>query len=142
MGTIVSTMRVGQKPTKEELKRMKKEVKAAKKLPPVYDPECPPSSPKALAEFAAMAQERKKNQRNPLPIVALRIQPDVLAKYKALGRGYSGIMADVLRFAADNPEILSKTDGMMANPFKPLMNCSGKMGLISLTNPIKLFTAC
>ena len=56
MGTIVSTIRVGQKPTKEERKRMK----------------------------------------------------DVLAKYKALGRGYSGIMADVLRLAADNPEILNK----------------------------------
>jgi uncharacterized protein (DUF4415 family) len=108
MGTTVSTIRVGQKPTKEERKLMKEEVRAAKKLPPVYDPECPPSTPEALAEFAAMARERKKNQNNPLPIVALRIQPDVLAKYKALGRGYSGIMADVLKVAADNPEILSR----------------------------------
>ena len=86
MGTIESTIRVGQKPTKEERKRMKEEVKAAKKLPPVYDPECPPSTPEALAEFATMARERKKNQRNPLPIVAIRIQPGILAKYKALGR--------------------------------------------------------
>jgi len=108
MGTIVSTVGVGQKPTKEERKRMKQEIRTAKKLPPVYDPECPPSPPEALAEFAAMARERKKSQKNPLPIVALRIQPDVLAKYKALGRGYSGIMADVLKFAADNPEILNK----------------------------------
>ncbi|MDR0669989.1 MAG: BrnA antitoxin family protein [Treponema sp.] len=108
MGTIVSTIKVGQKPTKEERKQMKVEIKAAKKLPPVYDPECPPSTPEALAEFAAMARERKKNKHNPLPIVALRIQPEVLAKYKALGRGYSGIMADVLAAAADNPEILSK----------------------------------
>jgi len=87
---------------------MKEEVRAARKLPPVKDPECPPSSPEALAEFAAMARERRKSRRNPLPIVALRIQPEVLAKYKALGRGYSGIMADVLRVAADNPEILNK----------------------------------
>jgi len=87
---------------------MKAEIKAAKKMPPVYDPDCPPSTPEALAEFAAMARERKKNRRNPLPVVALRIQPDVLEKYKALGRGYSGIMADVLKLAADNPEILSK----------------------------------
>ena len=108
MGTIVSTIRVGQKPTKEERKRMKEEIRAAKKLPPVYDPECPPSTPEALAEFAAMARERRKNERPPLPIVALRIQPDVLAKYKSLGRGYSGIMADVLKLAADNPEILRK----------------------------------
>jgi len=107
MGTITSTIKVGQKPTKQERKQMKEEVRAAKKLPPVYDPDCPPSTPEALAEFAAMARERKKNQRNPLPIVALRIQPDVLEKYKALGRGYSGIMADVLKYAVDNPGVLS-----------------------------------
>jgi len=108
MGTIVSTIKVGQKPTKDERKLMKKEIRLAKKLSPVYDPECPPSTPEALAEFAVMARERKINQRNPLPIVALRIQPDVLEKYKSLGRGYSGIMAEVLRVAANNPEILKK----------------------------------
>jgi uncharacterized protein (DUF4415 family) len=108
MGTIVSTIRVGQKPTKAELKLMKEQIKAAKKLPPVYDPECPPSSPEALAEFAAMARELRKNRRNPAPVVALRLMPDVLAKYKALGKGYTGIMADVLNYVADNPEILSK----------------------------------
>jgi len=107
MGTIVSTIKVGQKPTKQELKQMKEEIRAAKKLPPVYDPDCPPSTPEVLAEFAAMARERKKNQRHPLPIVALRIQPDVLSKYKSLGRGYSGIMADVLKYAVDNPGILA-----------------------------------
>jgi hypothetical protein len=35
----------------------------------------------------------------------------VLAKYKNLGRGYTGIMADVLNYVADNPEILSKVCG-------------------------------
>ena len=108
MGTTVSTIRIGQKPTNEERKHMKEEIRAAKKLPAVNDPECPPSTPEALAEFAVMARERRRNERNPLPIVALRIQPDVLAKYKSLGRGYSGIMADVLKLAAENPEILRK----------------------------------
>jgi uncharacterized protein (DUF4415 family) len=42
------------------------------------------------------------------PAVTIRITPDTLAKYKALGKGYTGIMADVLNYAADNPEILSK----------------------------------
>ena len=87
---------------------MKAEIREAKKKPLVYDPDCPPSTPETLAEFAAMARERKKNQRNPLPVIALRIQPEVLEKYKTLGRGYSGIMADVLRLAAENPEILSR----------------------------------
>jgi hypothetical protein len=42
------------------------------------------------------------------PVIALRLKPDVLVKYKALGRGCTGIMADVLNHVADNPEILSK----------------------------------
>jgi len=111
MGTIVSTIRVGQKPPKDVLKRMKAEIKAARKMPPVYDPDCPPSTPEALAEFAAMARELRKNKRNPSPVVALRVKPDVLSKYKALGKGYTGIMADVLNYVADNPEILSRVSG-------------------------------
>ena len=108
MGTIVSTIRVGQKPTKDERKRMKAEIRAARKMPPVYDPDCPPSSPETLAEFAAMARELRRNRRNPSPVVALRVKPDVLTKYKALGRGYTGIMADVLNYVAENPEILAR----------------------------------
>jgi uncharacterized protein (DUF4415 family) len=104
-------LKAGQKPTKEELKRARQEYREAKKRPPVYDPECPPSTPEALAEFAAMARELRKNRRNPAPVVALRLMPEVLAKYKALGKGYTGIMADVLSYAADNPEILSKARG-------------------------------
>ena len=109
MGTIVSTIRVGQKPTKEELKLMKQQVKEARKLPKIYDPECPPSTPEALAEFAAMARELRRNRKNPSPVVALRIKPEVLSKYKTLGRGYTSIMADVLNYVAENPELLAKT---------------------------------
>jgi len=108
MGTIKSTIRVGQKIPKEILKLAKEQVREARKMPKVYDPDCPPSSPEALAEFAAMARELRKNKRNPSPVVALRVKPDVLSKYKALGKGYTGIMADVLNYVADNPEILSK----------------------------------
>jgi hypothetical protein len=32
-----------------------------------------------------------------------------IEKYKALGKGYSGIIADVLTYAADHPEILLKS---------------------------------
>jgi len=111
MGIIVSTIRVGQKIPKEILKLAKKESREARKMPPVYDPDCPPSSPEALAEFAAMARELRKNRRNPSPVVALRVKSDVLSKYKALGKGYTGIMADVLNYVADNPDILSKARG-------------------------------
>jgi uncharacterized protein (DUF4415 family) len=74
-----------------------------------YTADCPPSSPEALAEFAAMAQELRKNRRKTEPVVAIRLAPDCLKKYKAMGKGYTGIMADILAYAADNPEILSRT---------------------------------
>jgi uncharacterized protein (DUF4415 family) len=108
MAQTTVILKAGQKPTKEEMKRAGREYREAKKLSPVYDPECPPSTAEALAEFAAMARELRKNRRNPAPVVALRLMPEVLAKYKALGKGYTGIMADVLNYVADNPEILSK----------------------------------
>jgi hypothetical protein len=63
MSTIVSTIRVGQKIPKEILKLAKQQVRAARKAPKVYDPDCPPSTPKALAEFAAMARELRRNNR-------------------------------------------------------------------------------
>jgi N-acetylglutamate synthase-like GNAT family acetyltransferase/uncharacterized protein (DUF4415 family) len=72
-----------------------------------HNPECPPGgSPEALADFAAQARELRKRKAS--PVVSIRVKPEALEKYKALGRGYSGIMADVLNYVADNPEILSK----------------------------------
>ena len=114
MGTIKSTVKVGQKIPKEILKLAKEQVREARKSPKVHDPDCPESTPRALAEFAAMAWELRRNNRNPSPVVALRIKPDVLSKYKALGRGYTGIMAGVLNYVAENPEILSRASGATA----------------------------
>ena len=67
MATITSTVRVGQKIPKETIKLAKEQVKEARKAPKVYNPDCPPSTPEALAEFAAMARELRKNRRNPSP---------------------------------------------------------------------------
>ena len=111
MATITSTVKVGQKIPKEIIKMAKEQVKEARKTPKVYDPDCPPSSPEALVEFAAIARELRKNLRNPSPVVAIRVKPDALSKYKALGKGYTGIMADVLNYVAENPDILSKARG-------------------------------
>jgi len=108
MATITSTIKIGQKIPKEILKQAKEQVKEARKTSKVHDPDCPSSTPEALAEFAAMARELRRNRRNPSPVVALRVKPDVLSKYKALGRGYTSIMADVLNYVAENPDILAK----------------------------------
>ena len=106
MGIIRSTVRVGQKPPKEVITRVKKAVKEARKAPPVYDPDCPPSSPEALKEFAQLAAER--NQRKKKRSITIRVSPDVLESYKTMGSGYTAIMSDVLAYAVNNPAILAK----------------------------------
>ncbi|MCL2066520.1 MAG: BrnA antitoxin family protein [Treponema sp.] len=105
MGITRSTVRVGQKPTKEQLKQ----IREIAKKPVHYTEDCPESTPEALAEFAAMARARRKKRIKPM--VALRVEPEALEKYKALGSGYTGIMADVLNYVADNPDVLVKAIG-------------------------------
>jgi len=56
MGITKSTVRVGQKPTKEQLKQ----IREIAKKPIHYTKDCPESTPEALAEFAAMAHARRK----------------------------------------------------------------------------------
>jgi uncharacterized protein (DUF4415 family) len=65
---------------------------------------CPEFPPDALNEFAFLAAERKRRKKT--SIVTIRLMPDCLEKYKATGKGYTGVMANVLEYAARNPEIL------------------------------------
>jgi len=102
MGIIKSTGKAGQKLPKKVIQ----EVKRAAKRPINYTADAPRSTPEALKEFAMQRAEMNKQKRR--QAVTIRIQTDVLEKYKALGHGYSGIMADVLRIAADNPSMLAE----------------------------------
>ena len=104
MGMKTITVKAGQKPTKEQIKR----IQAAARTPITYTPDCPESTPEALAEFAAMARELRQQKKVNKPAVTIRISPVCLSKYKSLGKGYTGIMADVLDYVAENPEILAK----------------------------------
>jgi uncharacterized protein (DUF4415 family) len=96
------SIEVGQVPTKEQLE----EVRTACAESGSYDSDCPPSSLEALAEFAAKARELRRSTRHIKPAVTVRLSQDYLDRYKALGKGYTGVMADVLAYAADHPEIL------------------------------------
>ena len=98
------TIKAGQQPTEEQLK----EIEAAARMPFVYDPDCPPSDAKALKEFAAMARELRQAKKRTRKPVTIRLDPDSLEAFKALGHGYTTVMADVLAYAAKNPEILSQ----------------------------------
>ena len=102
------TLKAGQKPTKEELELARLEYEEALKYEPVFDDDSPKSTPKALAEFAAMARELRHKRRNAKQLVSVRLSPECIEQYKALGKGYTGVMADVLSFAAKNPDILRK----------------------------------
>jgi len=107
MGMTAITVKAGQKPTKEQAKR----IREAAKAPINYTPDCPKSTPAALAEFAAKARELRQSMKAKKPAVTIRVSSNCLSKYKALGKGYTGIMADVLDYVADNPEILAKARG-------------------------------
>lgn len=106
MAIITSTVKAGQKPTKAEMARIRAELREAAKRPVVYDTDSPELPPEALREFAFMAAERNRQQRR--KAVTIRVVPDCLSKYKALGKGYTGIMADVLNYVVDNPELLKR----------------------------------
>ncbi|AEF82407.1 BrnA antitoxin family protein [Leadbettera azotonutricia] len=101
MAITKSKGKAGQKPPKEALRRIKEAAKY-----PINLEAAPELSPEALKEFAHMAAER--DQKKKRQVVTLRLAPDDVAKYKSLGKGYTSIMADVLNYAANNPEILSK----------------------------------
>ena len=101
MGIIKSTVRVGEKPPKEVIKRLRQ----AARRPINYTEDAPRSSPEALKEFAQLAAER--NRRKKKQTITIRIAPDVLENYKTMGSGYTGIMADVLKYAVENPGVLT-----------------------------------
>ena len=101
MGIIKSTVRVGEKPPKEVIKRLK----AAARRPINYTADAPRSSPEALKEFAHLAAER--NRRKKKQTITIRISSDVLESYKTMGSGYTGIMSDVLQYAIKNPSVLT-----------------------------------
>ena len=107
MGMTTITVKAGQKPTKEQAKR----IREAAKAPINYTSDCPKSTPEALAEFAALARELRQKKKVTKPAVTIRVSPSCLSKYKSLGSGYTSIMADVLDYVADNPEILAKARG-------------------------------
>ena len=102
MAIIKSTVRAGQKIPKEVIK----EVRKAARRPVFYKEDCPKSTPEALKEFAHLAAER--NLRRKKQSVTIRVTPDILESYKTMGSGYTGIMADVLKYAINNPTILTK----------------------------------
>jgi hypothetical protein len=89
------------------MKRIRKNAREAAKYP-LNLKDFPEASPEALDEFAAMARELRRNKKDLKPVIALRIKPETLRKFKSLAKDYTGAMADVLDHAANNPELFAK----------------------------------
>jgi uncharacterized protein (DUF4415 family) len=96
---VTSTLKAGDKPTKEQIERIRK----AAKQPITFDEDSPESTPEQLALFAAEA--RKQNLKH---TVGLRLSKKTIEQYKAFGKGYTSVMASVLEYAIKNPELLKK----------------------------------
>jgi uncharacterized protein (DUF4415 family) len=105
MAIIESTAKAGQGPSEEERARIRAELAEARKHPINLD-DCPELSPEALKEFAFMRTE--KNRKKKRQTVSIRLAPDCIEAYKSIGKGYTGIMADVLTYAAAHPDYLKQ----------------------------------
>ena len=97
--TITSKLKPGDKPTKEQLKR----IEEAAKKPVVSDKDSPVYSSKQLAHLYSESKKLSKKQT-----VGIRLNQKTIEQYKDLGKGYTGIMAAVLDYAISHPEVLRK----------------------------------
>lgn len=65
-----------------------------------------PSNPEMYAQFARLSQEKRAERRK--QVLSLRVSPQTMAKAKALGKGYTGILSRLLDLAIDDPEMVKK----------------------------------
>lgn len=102
MGMHKMTVKVGQKPTKEQCQR----IKEAAKRPIFYDDDAPELTEEQYREFAMVAAEQRKARKKEL--VSIRLSHDTLEKARKLGRGYTGVLSRLLTLALDNPDMVRK----------------------------------
>jgi uncharacterized protein (DUF4415 family) len=95
--TTITKLRPEDKPTKEQLKRIEQAVK----LSIVPDEDSPVYTAEQLAFL--YAESKRANVRQ---TVGIRLSQKTIEQYKAMGKGYTGIMAAVLDYAIKHPEVL------------------------------------
>jgi uncharacterized protein (DUF4415 family) len=97
--TTTAKLRPGDKPTTEQLKR----IEGAVDLPIVPDEDSPVYTAEQLAFLYAESKRMNLKQT-----VGIRLSQKTIDQYKAMGKGYTGIMAAVLDYAIKHPEVLKK----------------------------------
>ena len=95
MEMVTKEIQIGQQPTAEMLK----EVEAASKKRIRYDTDNPKLTAEQLSEFRPVLTRYYKPKKEQ---ITLKIDADVLAAYRSMGKGYQTTMNSVLRKAVFN----------------------------------------
>ena len=102
MATIRKTIDVSADLTEKQLNMLKE----AAMTPSVYDADNPPLSQSELKQFERVSNViREERQRSRKQNITLRLSPAAVNKAKALGKGYTGVLAKIVEKALDNPDI-------------------------------------
>jgi len=94
---ITTKLKPGDKPTKEQIKR----IKQAAKMPVAQDKDSPVYTSEQLAYLYSESKRLNKKQT-----VGIRLNQKTIEQYKDMGKGYTGIMAAVLDYVIKHPEVL------------------------------------
>ena len=102
------------KPQITEVKRYQKTKEGFIPLPSSYELttasdntiDIPELTPEQLSQMVRISDLKKQNRKK--TIVSLRVKENTVSKAKELGKGYTGIMADILEYAFDHPDILEQ----------------------------------
>ena len=97
--TLTAKLKQGDKPSKEQLKRIER----AAKMDIVHDKDSPVYTAEQLAHLYMESKKLNKKQT-----VGIRLNQKTIKQYKSMGKGYTGIMAAVLDYAISHPEVLKK----------------------------------
>ena len=92
-------LKPGDKPTREQIRR----IEQAAKMPVIPSKDSPVYTPEQLARLYLESKRLNKKQT-----VGIRLNQKTIEQYKGFGKGYTGIMAAVLDYAINHPNILEK----------------------------------
>ncbi len=102
MATVRKTIDVTKKPTRKQMKMLEK----AERKKPVYDKDNPPLTKEELKQFHRVSDIiREEREEKCKQNVTIRLSPETLKKARALGKGYTSILAKILEKALNNPDI-------------------------------------
>ena len=74
----------------------------ARKKPPVYDEDNPPLTEEELRQLRTRARARREEQRK--QNVTLRLSPQTLEKARAMGPGYTTVLAEIIEEALNGKD--------------------------------------